>query len=76
MPKVNEFFHLNIKKLERSETITLGTLGILAHFSHFFVFVLNFTTTIVGSDNDRNAGREELLPKIVAPGMSKKSTLG
>jgi hypothetical protein len=25
-----------LKKIEHSEAITLGTLGILAHFSHFF----------------------------------------
>jgi hypothetical protein len=31
MPKVEEFYHIYNKKMERSETITLG---ILAHFSH------------------------------------------
>jgi hypothetical protein len=27
MPKVNEFYHLKTKKMERSDTLTLGTLG-------------------------------------------------
>jgi hypothetical protein len=34
MPKVKEFYHFK-KKMERSETLILGTLGILAHFRHF-----------------------------------------
>jgi hypothetical protein len=28
-----------LKKIQRSEAVTLGTLGILAHFSHFFLSV-------------------------------------
>jgi len=33
-------FYLFNKKMERSDTITLGTLGTLAHFSHLLIGVL------------------------------------
>ncbi len=36
MPEVKEFYHLNIKKMERSDTITLGTLAHFRHFRHSF----------------------------------------
>jgi hypothetical protein len=32
MPKIEEFYHFIYKKMERSDSITLG---ILDHFSHF-----------------------------------------
>jgi ribosomal protein S18 acetylase RimI-like enzyme len=38
LPKVKEFCHLNIKKMERSDTTTLGTLVHFRHFRHFGYF--------------------------------------
>ena len=35
MPKVDEFCHLKIKKMELSDTTTLGTLVHFRHFRHF-----------------------------------------
>jgi hypothetical protein len=74
VPKVKDFCHLKIKKDEADMTTILGTLVILAHFSHFFLGCY-LKVTIAGSDNARSVACEEPLLKRAAPLMSKKSTL-